>query len=133
MIEVKHYNNQFNSNPIHKLRSDFGPSNTDTTSWRPEISIARAQAGINSGKKLVYDFPDGKDNGELVQTFIRSKGLDITEIESAEKRITTIIEDKNKRDKEKKASDDATKKFNDNIQKLADSVSSNPSNPSNPS
>lgn len=128
-IEVKHYNNPFKSKPIHHLCSDFGESQTDTSTWRPDISLVHAQSQALSGKRLVYDFPDGKDNGEIIQTFIRTKGLDITEIDSAEKRITTIIEDKKELDKKKK--DDADQRSKD-LKDLSDAIkgSQNVDNPS---
>lgn len=124
-IEVKHYSNIFvNDNPHYPTIKDFGESNTDTSSWRPEISIARAQQGASAGKKLLYDFPDGKDNGNYIQTFLRSPGLDITEVEMAQKRITQIVEDKKQNDtkkaKDKKESDD----FNGMIKKIADNFDS---------
>lgn len=122
MIKVKHYSHNYSSKNPWPLVSDFGDSNTDTTKWRPDISVARAQAAMASGKKLLYDFPDGKDSGETVQTFVRSKGLDITEIETAEKRITQIIEDKKSDDKKSDEISKEKKQFLENIQKLADSA-----------
>ena len=125
MIKVLHYSHNYEkTSPLVPFVSDYGNSNTDTTKWRPDISLARAYQGASSGKTLLYDFPDGKDSGEVVQTFIRSKGLDITEIESAEKRITQIIEDKKADDKLKSENSKEKKNFLDNIQKLADSASS---------
>ena len=128
MITVKHYSHNFDSENPFPLVDDFGDSNTDLTKWRPDISVARAQAGIASGKKFLYDFPDGKDNGETIQTFIRSKGLDVTEIETAEKRITQIIEDKKKDGLEKLKSEKEKKDFLDNIKKMADSGQNNQDN-----
>lgn len=124
IIEVKHYNNPFKSTPIHHLTVDFGTSNTDTSTWRPDISLIHAQANSLSGRQLVYDFPDGKDTGESIQTFIRSKGIDITEIESAERRITTIIEDKKASDKDKL--DKANQRKQD-LKDLSDSIKNNDS------
>lgn len=121
-IEVKHYNNPFSSKPIHQLCDDYGKTNTDTTTWRPDFSLVHAQANALSGRKLIYDFPDGKDTGETVQTFVRSKGLDITEIETAEKRITQIIEDKKKDDKEKLDRQEQRKK---DLKDLSDALKDN--------
>ena len=59
-ITVKHFSNQFENPDWTPLLEDFGETNTDTSTYRPDISIARAQAGILSGKKLIYDFDDGK-------------------------------------------------------------------------
>lgn len=134
MLKILHYHHCYNSkDSVYPLVSDFGKSNTDTSKWRPDISIARAQMGVLSGRKLLYDFPDGKDSGEVVQTFIRSPGLDITEIESAEARITQIIENKQKDDQEKAVNKAKEDQFNENIQKLADSVSSSDSSKSSSS
>lgn len=127
VIEVRRYNNSFKSKPIHYLLDDFGESNTDISTWRPDVSSIRAFLGNpNNNKTLLYDFPDGKDTGETVQTFIRSKGLDITEVETAEKRITKIIEDKKVSDKEK----EETKKHNDTIQKAFEKLASDDSSSS---
>lgn len=93
-IKVKKYNNYYTSEPCHPLIEDFGETNTDTSKWRPSISTVRAFLG-NPGatrKSFQYDYPDGKDDGNVIRTFLRTKGLDITEIESAEKRITQIVE-----------------------------------------
>lgn len=125
-VEIKHFNNPFSSKPIHHLVDDFGESNTDTSTWRPDISLIHAQSNAMSGRKLVYDFPDGKDTGEIIQTFIRSKGIDITEIESAERRVTTIIEDKKASDKEKL--DKANQRKQD-LKDLSDSIKSSGDNP----
>lgn len=121
VIKVKHYSNSFKSTPIHQLVDDFGESNTDTSTWRPDISLVHAQSNALSGRQLVYDFPDGKDTGETVQTFVRSKGIDITEVESAEKRITTIIEDKKKDDKDKI---DKAEQRKQDLKDLSDSIKS---------
>lgn len=93
-IFVKKYSNCYTSEPIHPLVEDFGETNTDTSKWRPSISTVRSFLG-NPGatrKSLQYDYPDGKDDGNVIRTFLRTKGLDITEIETAEKRITQIVE-----------------------------------------
>ena len=94
-IVVNKYNNSYSSSPLHQLRSDYGESCTDTSKWRPSVSSIRAFLGNPSAsrKSLQYDYPDGKDDGNVIRTFLRTKGLDITEIETAEKRITQIIED----------------------------------------
>lgn len=129
LIEVKHYSNPFKSTPIHQLTVDFGESNTDTSTWRPDISLIHAQANSLSGRQLVYDFPDGNDSGETIQTFVRSKGIDITEIESAEKRITTIIEDKKASDKEKLDKADQRSK---DLKDLSEAIKSSDSSPETP-
>lgn len=95
-MAVKHYQSSFGSSVVHQMTEDFGESNTDISNWKPKVSTIRAFLGSpNSQKKhLVYDFPDGKDNGSSVQTFLRTPGLDITEIETAEKIVTQIVQDK---------------------------------------
>ena len=116
-ISVKHYSNSFTGEKPPICR-DYGESNTDKSSYRPDLSLARAYQGAQN-KKLLYDFNDGKDTGEFVQTFIRSKGLDITEVETAEKRMTQIIEDKKEAAKKDKKDSEARKKF---ISDLSDSL-----------
>lgn len=108
-ITVKHYNNSFKGVKPPICR-DFGESNTDKSTYRPDLSLARAYQG-SQNKKLIYDFDDGKDTGETVQTYVRSKGLDITEIETAQKRITQIIEDKKEKAENDKKSSEAQQKF----------------------
>lgn len=107
-ISVKHYSNQFLGSK-NLLVKDFGESNTDKSTYRPDLSLVRAYQGAKT-KTLLYDFSDGKDNGETVQTFVRSKALDITEVETAEKRVLQVIEDKKKKselsEEEKKAQDE---------------------------
>lgn len=127
-MKVLHYHNPFDftgkTKPLHEFCSDFGESCTDTTHWRPDISIARAQAGISSGKQLLYDFPDGEDTGETVQTVLRSPSLDIVEVDTAIERVTTTIERKKKSDESKAASEKADKELSDNIKKIADNLAS---------
>lgn len=107
-ISVKRYSNQFLGSK-NLLVKDFGESNTDKSTYRPDLSLVRAYQGAKT-KTLLYDFSDGKDNGSTVQTFVRSKSLDITEVETAEKRVLQVIEDKKKKaelsDEEKKAQDE---------------------------
>lgn len=119
MISIKHFNTQFSNTDFIPLLSDFGESNTDTTTWRPDISLARAQAGSagSSSKTMLYDFPDGKDNGETVQTFIRSKALDVTEIDSAQKVVLENLESKIKLDSEQSKSNKRNKKIDDVLDK----------------
>lgn len=97
-IKVRTYGNVFASDVKWNHFDDFGETNTDRSRWRPEISVLNAFAGSqqNSNKTLVYDFPDGKDTGETIQTTLRSPGLDVTEVDSMTQRVTTIIEDKAK-------------------------------------
>lgn len=125
-IKVKHYNNSFEGEKPPICR-DYGDTNTDRSTYRPDLSLARAYQGAQN-RKLLYDFDDGKDTGETVQTFVRSKGLDITEVESAEKRITQIIEDKKSSDKlsadEKAARDKFLSDLSDSVKKVQDNTTS---------
>lgn len=125
---VRHFSNVFGSDVVgHQMLSDFGESNTDISTWRPDISLVRAQQGRLSGKQLVYDFPDGKDNGEFVMTYIRNKGLDTTEVDSLISRIKISQQEKidsAKSAEEKKALEEA---FNKNIQDIRDALSSSSS------
>lgn len=116
-ISVKHYSNSFTGVKPPICR-DYGESNTDKSTYRPDLSLTRAYQGAQN-KKLLFDFYDGKDTGEVVQTFIRSKGLDITEVETAEKRITQFIEDKKAAAEKSKKDSDVQKKF---ISDLSDSL-----------
>lgn len=124
-MKVLHYNNSFKSDPLHQLLSDFGESATDTTTWRPELSIIHSQAQGASSKRFLYDFPDGKDNGERVQTFIRNKGLDVTEIDNALNTVAESTENKVAEAKKKlKDKEDSKKEQAENIKALGDSVAS---------
>lgn len=99
-IKIKSYSNSFFNEDLEWNHiDDFGQTNTDRSSYRPTESVARVLSG-NYNKQLIYDFPDGKDTGQVVQTVLRSPGLDVTEVDSMTKRVTTIVE--NKRDLAKK-------------------------------
>lgn len=83
-MKVRHYRNSFgNENPHWTMTRDFGPSNTDISFYRPDISAVRAFAGNPSGSNMrgLYDFPDGKDTGQRMMMILRDKSLDPTEIE----------------------------------------------------
>lgn len=124
-IKVNHYHNAFaiskkEQAELHQMTDDFGKSNTDTSKWRPDISITRAQLGaLNGTKQFLYDFPDGKDTGEIVQTFLRSPSLDVTEVDSATERITQIIERKSEQDKKSQAKADKRAK---DLKDLSDAI-----------
>lgn len=120
-IKVKHFSNQFKNEDWTPLLEDFGESNTDTSTYRPDISIARAEAGRLSGKKLIYDFNDGKDNGETVMTFVRQKGLDVTEVEAAANRVESNINDKIEDSKKKQKDSERSAK----VDKMIDSIINN--------
>lgn len=84
-MKVRHYGNSFQTDKKvrhHILTEHFGMSNTDKTFYRPDISSARALAGAagSTGRVGLYDFNDGKDNGDYLMVILRKKGLDPTEI-----------------------------------------------------
>lgn len=118
-MKVFRYSNAFSAPLVHKMTEDYGESNTDTTKWKPSVVQVRSfvSSTSSSHKTLLYDFPDGKDTGETIQTFLRQPGLDITEIETAEKRITQIIESK-------KLSDEEKNKLDGNMKNLLDAIKS---------
>lgn len=122
-IKVRHFSNQFANPDWTPLLEDFGDTNTDTSTYRPDISIARAQAGRLSGKKLIYDFDDGKDNGEVAMTFIRQKALDVTEVEAAVNRVKSNIDEKIEDSKNKKKESEKSAK----VDKMIDTIINNPS------
>lgn len=128
-ITIYKYSNVYTGVEHFKLVLDVGESNTDTSTWRPDISIARAQQGQNSGKEMVYDFEDGKDNGQTVMTFIRNPGLDITEVDSAINLYRQTIEKTTDAAERKKKMEELDSKLNENIQKIADSFNSSESTP----
>lgn len=117
-IKVKHFSNQFENPDWIPLLDDFGETNTDTSTYRPDISMARAQAGRLSGKKLIYDFDDGKDNGETVMTFVRQKGLDVTEVEAAAIRVKSNIDEKVEDSKKKQKESEKSAK----VDKMIDTI-----------
>lgn len=117
-IKVKHFSNQFSNKDWTPLLEDFGESNTDTKTYRPDISIARAESGRLRGKKLIYDFDNGKDNGETVMTFIRQKGLDVTEVDSAINRIKSDIDEKIEDSKKKQTESEKSAK----VDKMIDTI-----------
>lgn len=119
-LPVRHYSNTFSAPLYHKMTDDFGKSNTDTSKWRPDISLIHSQSLGNSGLQPVYDFPNGRDDPDKwTTTFIRTKGLDITEVDRALEVSKGAVERKQKRSE--KTSDDVMK---ENIQKLADKLTS---------
>lgn len=121
-ISIKHFSNSFKSDLVHHMTVDFGESNTDTSTWRPDISLIHAQAGRNSGLKPVFDFPDGKDNPDSWSTtIIRRKGLDVTEVDTLISATQNSLDSKIQSDKKskEKTPDDVMR---ENIQKLADKM-----------
>lgn len=120
-VKPLHYRHTYNSSeePLHIMTKDFGKSNTDISDWKPKVADIRAfLASPNTkSKQFLYDFPDGKDTGEAVQTFLRTPGLDITEVETAEKIITQIVQNKSELDKQ-------TAEQKEQMQNLLDTIKS---------
>lgn len=125
-IKVKHFSNQFENPDWTPLLEDFGETNTDTSTYRPDISIVRAQAGRLSGKELIYDFDDGKDTGETVMTFVRQKGLDVTEVDTALSRVKSNIDEKVEDSKQKQKESEKSAK----VDKMIDTIIKDSSVPS---
>lgn len=96
-IPVKRYNNLFVTDYEPPMVTDFGKSNTDTSTYRPDISLIppfMAQ-GARSSKNFAYDFPDGKDTNDVSSytvTYLRNKSLDITEVDAAIAREKSRLE-----------------------------------------
>lgn len=96
-IPVKLYNNLFITDYKPPMVTDFGESNTDKSTYRPDISLIppfMAQ-GARSTKSFVYDFPDGKDTNDVSSytvTYLRNKSLDITEVDAAIAREKSRLE-----------------------------------------
>lgn len=123
-FRVHKYRNAYYNPDWTPLLTDFGESNTDKSTYRPDISLARAQAGMSS-KTLVYDFSDGKDTGETVQTYIRQPGLDVTEVDTAIQRLNDNFESNVKEDLDSQKKRAKDKKIDDFLDKsLSDSSSS---------
>lgn len=124
-MTIFHYSNTFDSPILHSFNSKFGDSVTDISNWRPELALIHSQSSALSGKRFLYDFPDGKDTGERIQTFIRGKGLDVTEIDRALDSVTQDIKSKAESDKKsKKDKLDSDKAKAETIKAIGDSVAS---------
>ena len=106
-IELKRYSNSFVDNKNKGLLqcSDFGESNTDKSFYRPDISSSRALTGasIGSNRTGLYDFDDGVDTGDVIQTILRDKSLDRTEIDALSERLQAVIDMKKEIDKDEVA------------------------------
>lgn len=128
MVKVYHYTNSFDSVKLHVLTKDFGESNTDKTYYRPDISSARSKlAGLTGNTRVgFYDFPNGVDTGDTLQTTLRSKSLDRTEVDMIGDALKANIENKKAKDKENVAEElrkRGVKDIDNAIKKIADSVS----------
>lgn len=102
MPKVRHYSNVFSGKELWKLTEDYGESNTDKSSYLPDISTTRSFLGSATGRNVqgVYDFPDGKDTGFVVATLLRQKGLDPTEIDKIGEIITSHVDSLKAKDKQ---------------------------------
>lgn len=131
MIKVYHYSNSFKAKILHVMTKDFGKSNTDKSFFVPEVASARSTLGSGTMPKSVglYDFPDGKDTGDRIQSILRQKGLDVAEID----RIGEILKSQVESDKtslaqiEEMEAKDITKY----LKSIADAVA-NPASPEAP-
>lgn len=124
-FKVHKYRNTFENLDWTPLLSDFGESNTDKSTYRPDISVARAQAGM-ANKTLLYDFSDGKDNGETVQTYIRQPGLDVTEVDAAMQRLNDNFNENIKNELDKQKADKRSKKVDDVLDKALSDPADSP-------
>lgn len=124
-IPVRHYSNTFRSPAVHHMTEDFGESNTDKSFFRPDLDKARSTLGQMRGSTRVglYDYPDGKDKGDNIQSVLRSKGLDPTEIASMEKMLRDHLSALKKQDKdafEQKIREMSQKDLMEYVKKIAD-------------
>lgn len=129
MIKMYHFSNVFGSDMSkHQQLSDFGESVTDKTFFRPDISSVRPRLSALAGAEMqgVYDFPDGKDTGDVIQTVLRNRGLDVTEIDAISKAVQDKIDAGIKIDEEnlaKKLKEDKVKEVDDYIKSISEVLS----------
>lgn len=123
-FEVKHFSNTFTAPLFFDNLKDFGASNTDTSFIRPDISSSRAIIGSytgNNGLVGKYDFEDGNDTGSVLMAFLRSKSLDVTEIDNAYKMYLKNVDSLKKADVDKfieENQDKDNKSLRDSIKKF---------------
>lgn len=135
-IPVKTYHNAFKTDYVPPMVTDFGKSNTDKSSYRPDISLIPPflAQGARSSKNFVYDFPDGKDTNDVSSytvTYLRNKSLDITEVDAAIARETTRLENLAETAKTEKEREAARKAIENlaNMTKNSDSPDESQENP----
>lgn len=126
-IPVRHYSNTFSSPAVHHMTEDFGESNTDKSFFRPDLDKARSTLGQMRGSARVglYDYPDGKDKGDVIQTVLRSKGLDRAEIDSIQAMLQAKIDFGKAFDKEafaKELAKQSDKDFSDYLKNISENV-----------
>lgn len=128
MIKVHHYSNSFRAKELHVMTKDFGESNTDRSFYVPDVATARSTlgSGVMSHSVGVYDFPDGKDTGERIQSILRQKGLDMTEID----RVGEIL--KSQVDKDKSVLSELEQMEAKDITKYLKSIADAVANPAPP-
>lgn len=135
---VRHYKSVYDAPLFHTMTSDFGKSNTDKTSVRPDVSSVRAFLGsVNGTSNMIglYDFNDGKDTGERLMTFLRSKSIDPAEIDSAMSRIMSRLDQLKQEDVDKFVAEQRNKDSADvlaALKSLSSNASDSQSQTSNP-
>lgn len=134
-IPVKTYHNTFKTDYVPPMVTDFGKSNTDKSSYRPDSSLIPPflAQGARSSKDFVYDFPDGKDTGDssYVVTYLRRKDLDITEVDAAIAREKSRLENLAETAKTEKEREQARKAI-ENLANMAQSPDSPSESQENP-
>lgn len=126
-IPVRHYSNTFKSLSVYQMTEDFGESNTDKSFFRPDLDKARSTLGQMRGSTRVglYDYPDGKDKGDVIQTVLRSKGLDRAEIDGIQAMLQAKIDAGKTFDKEafaKELAKQSDKDFSDYLKNISENV-----------
>lgn len=123
-MKIYRYNSAFGRDiPLWSVTDDFGPSNTDKNFFRPDVSSARASlaSGTGSNKVGVYDFVDGKDTGDTIQTLLRSQGLDRAEVDRIGEMIKSSIDNKKEIDKTK-LEKELSKTKSENVDKMIENI-----------
>lgn len=123
-MKIYRYNSAFGRDtPLWSVTDDFGPSNTDKKFFRPDVSSARASLASSTGsnKVGVYDFADGKDTGDTIQTLLRSQGLDRAEVDRIGEMIKSSIDNKKEIDKTK-LEKELSKTKSENVDKMIENI-----------
>lgn len=78
---------------IKKTTPKFTPSQTDKTDFVKDVKGSKSLI-LGGGTQYIglYDFPDGRDTG-LDLTFLRKKGIDITEVDNMREILQTKAEE----------------------------------------
>lgn len=94
-MKMYEYHSPFEGEILHVMTKDFGETVTDKTFFRPDVSSVRsfmASPSTGSNKVGQYDFPDGKDTGDMYAARLRAPGLDVTEIDAIGNEIKAKME-----------------------------------------